>query len=58
MWRVEALGCALAGTLTGIAIAAGLLIRQNQHGALGQPRPQATDWQHDPTHSTRTSTVR
>ena len=56
MWRVEALGCALAGTLTGIAIAAGLLIRQNQHGALGQPRPQATDCQHDPTHST--STVR
>ena len=55
MWRLEALGCAVAGTLTGIAIAAGL-IRQNQHGTLGQPRPQATDWQRDPTHST--STVR
>ena len=56
MWRLEALGCAVAGTLTGIAIAAGLLIRQNQHGTLGQPRPQAADRQRDPTHST--STVR
>lgn len=51
MWRLEAFGCALAGTLTGVAIAAGLLIRQNQHAALGQPRPQATDWQRGPTHS-------
>lgn len=52
MWRLEALGCAVAGTLTGVAIAAGLLIRQNQHGT----RPQATDWHRDPTHPT--STVR
>lgn len=34
MWRLEAIGCAAVGMLTGMAIAAGILIRQNQRGEL------------------------
>lgn len=40
MWRVEALGCALAGTASGVAIVVGTLLRKH-HKATSRIRAQA-----------------